>query len=119
MTKVYNVEGQEVDCLEVGEMVGVDEQAYYPGQDMKWTEIMKPGTVEKGTMLYHYSDSLIEEFAAKETCFFNGEYCPRGFCYRLIVPFDMECETDGREVRVVLEQGMLLEYIGCQDVVTA
>ena len=101
------------DYNKVGDLIFVMDDGPYAGQDMKWTEMMEPRTIEKGERLYHYSDYEIEEFRSKETCFFTSQ---RGFgyCYEFVAPRNMTGEMSpmGDEVRVELEEMDSLEYIG-------
>ena len=107
---------RKVECEtvnKVGDWVFVMDDAEYPGQDMKWTETMHPTTIKRGEKLYHYSDYEIEEFKAKETCFFSstGSF---GHAYEFTAERDMDAMVSpiGEEVRIELVEQMSLRYVG-------
>ena len=105
-----NAEGilaESVKTAKKVRLVNISSNAFYPGQDMRWTEKMEsPVRTENEIVVYHYSDSRIKAFSPKETCFFTELRLINGFVYQVIVPAGSTViySTTGEEVRVDLEQ---------------
>lgn len=108
--------------------IQVTNQAYYPGQDMGWTEKITDEIVAEGEAKYfHFSDDEIKEFRAKQTCFFdavknhNDEIKPefkhkkREYLYAYTPKEGKYGEEYCNEVRFDLEEGEELELIGYVD----
>lgn len=121
--------------MKAGSKIQVKNSAKYSGQDMAWTEEFT-GTVvlEKDTKFLHCSESPVKCFAAKETCFSTedilinclnlsndesrnkygtGKVMRKKYCYVLELKAGTEVDVyNNDEIRVELEEGMELTYIG-------
>lgn len=121
--------------MKVGTKIQVKESAAYNGQDMAWTETYTGQVVlDKATKFMHSSDRPIKSFRAKETCFSTedildnclslsnkeareqfgtGKVMSKKYCYVLELPAGTVVDTfSNDEIRVELEEGMELTYIG-------
>jgi hypothetical protein len=86
-----------------GNKVNITENAYYAGQDMKWTEPKTNEYILKaGTKLYHRSDLKINEFLEKTTCF-SIEESSEGHIYVAILKKDIFVEEFGEDEEVRFE----------------
>lgn len=95
-----------------GSIINVTNDAYYPGPDMRWTEIMKPGILKKGETVWHWGGEM-KNFLAKQTCFAYHVYKSGQYnLYSYTATKDIPIETDGRELRIDLIPGMKLVYHG-------
>jgi hypothetical protein len=99
--------------MKKGDFVKVKENADYSGQDMAWTE-EKTGknTYGKGHVFYHFSDSKLNGFYPKTTCFYDEEKTIPGHCYAYILDRDINIETYCNEVRLNLKETDNLIYLG-------
>lgn len=97
--------------------IKVTENAKYNGQDMSWTEELEISSSDVDITVFHCSDNYIDGFLAKETCFFNDKPLFKGHTYKYVVEAGVEFLTDGTEIRVDLNNGDELEYIGNYKIV--
>ena len=95
------------------DMVTVSEAASYKGRTMNWTEAMED-SVASGKFI-HFSDTKIDVFLAKETCFmkYDGSVSGSGFAY-IITVSDRKCmeSPDDDEFRFELDESDELAFVG-------
>lgn len=110
--------------MKKGDYIKISDDAWYPGQDMRWTE--ECTGVEKlptGTKLYHYSDTKIKEFLSKETCFFYADstygHCTvKGHCYEVILKKPVTVREYLSEVRFwIFDTNCDIRYLGKVEVI--
>ena len=99
--------------MKKGDYIKITDDAKYPGQDMRWTEeCTGTETLPAGTKLYHYSDSKINEFLSKETCFFYDD-CSYGHCYEVVLKKQVTVREYLSEVRFWIGQSNCeIRYLG-------
>jgi Iap family predicted aminopeptidase len=99
--------------IKKGDRVEIKETAKYSGQDMKWTEVITHiEKYKKGHVFYHFSDSKLNAFLPKTTCFFNNDIKITGHCYALILNQDIEKQVYSNEVRFNLNENHKIIYLG-------
>ena len=110
---------EEVRAKYKGEIVPITEDAFYPGQRMKWTERFKPGTIQIAVnkKLYHLSDDRIDAFYPKETAFSAHRPDTDGHYYELTVNKTIEARESATEDEIRIELGdwadsVTIRYIG-------
>ena len=96
-------------------IIKVSDNAKYAGQDMAWTESMFKS--KSSGVFYHWSDTQIKEFKAKETCFWKddgSDIYGEGYLYKITIETDRDCmesEYDD-EFRFQLTSDDKLEFVG-------
>ena len=100
--------------MKIGDIVEITELAIYDGQYMAWTETRTSSEVTKSEIkAYHYSDSKLNSFVPKITCFFD-DFCDwlEGYIYEITIPAGTQIARYDTEIRVDLNENMTLKYIG-------
>lgn len=99
--------------MKKGDFVKVAKNAYYTGQDMRWTEqVTGKKTYKAGAKFYHFSDRKLNSFLDKKTCFFDEDTEIVGHCYVLTIERDMTLDVYSNEVRINLDENSNIQYIG-------
>ena len=99
--------------MKKGDYIKITDDAKYSGQDMRWTEeCTGTETLPAGTKLYHFSDSKINKFLSKETCFFLDDD-GLGHCYIATLKKEMTVNVFSTEVRFDITPGNCsIQYVG-------
>lgn len=100
--------------MKKGDFVEIKIDAFYPGQDINWTELCTgKKNLKEGTVLYHCSDIKIKAFFPKVTCFFTDNR-GSGHIYKITLLRDVWAEEYGaEEVRFKLETNSVkIKYLG-------
>lgn len=96
-----------------GAYIQIKENGKYSGQDMNWTERKTSSKIiDSEVKVYHYSDTKLNVFRAKTTCFFDTKKSVEGHVYELTIPVGTYVEYYDDEVRINLTENMKIRYIG-------